>query len=187
MNAPVQVNHGRVFISYRREETAFAAGWLYDVLAEHFGKEQIFKDIDSIQLGDNWFKAITDAVGSCEVLLALIGERWLTVTDEAGRRRLDSQEDWVRVEIETALERDISVIPIVVEGAQLPRPDQLPPTLVRLVQRQALEISPRGFSACAPSCRSRSIRRSLAAESSTRWARDCSSSRTRWTLSCWRR
>jgi isoamylase len=145
MTAPMQNTPGRIFISYRREETAFAAGWLFDVLAEHFDREQIFKDIDSIQLGDNWFKAITDAVRSCDVLLALIGERWLTVTDDAGRRRLDSQEDWVRVEIETALERNISVIPIVVERAKLPRADQLPPTLAGLVQRQVLEISPRRF------------------------------------------
>src|SRR5580698_6544125 len=135
----------RIFISYRREETAFAAGWLYDILDDRFGEELIFKDIDSIRFGDNWFKAITEAVRSCEVLLALIGERWLTVTDQAGRRRLDNQEDWVRVEIETALERDIRIIPIVVEGAQLPSADQLPPSLVGLVQRQALEISPRRF------------------------------------------
>src|SRR5215212_5461233 len=67
----------RIFISYRREETAYAAGWLFDRLAERFGADQIFKDVDSIELGDDFVETINEAVGATDVLLALIGKRWL--------------------------------------------------------------------------------------------------------------
>jgi hypothetical protein len=135
---------GRVFISYRREETAYAAGWLYDRLANRYGG-QVFKDVDSIQLGDDFVEVITRAVGSCDVLLALIGDQWLAITDAHGRRRLDDPEDFVRLEVEAALTRNVRVIPILVEGAGLPRADELPPSLAGLVRRQALELSPARF------------------------------------------
>jgi len=135
---------GRIFISYRREETAYPAGWLYDRLANRYGG-QVFKDVDSIQLGDDFVEVITRAVGSCDVLLALIGDRWLTTTDPDGRRRLEDPDDFVRLEIEAALTRNVRVIPILVEGARLPRADELPPSLARLVRRQALELSPARF------------------------------------------
>jgi TIR domain len=136
---------GRIFISYRREETAYPAGWLYDRLAEHFGADQVFKDVDSIQLGDDFVEVITRAVGSCDVLLALIGEEWLTITDAHGRRRLDNPDDFVRLEIEAALSRRVRVIPILVDGARMPRADELPDSLAALVRRQALELSPVRF------------------------------------------
>jgi hypothetical protein len=136
---------GRIFISYRREETAYPAGWLFDKLAERFGEGQIFKDIDSIEPGDDFVDTITAAVGSCDVLLALIGNRWLTITDAAGTRRLDDPNDFVRVEVEAALSRNVRVIPVLVEGASPPRGDQLPATLAGLVRRQALELSPSRF------------------------------------------
>jgi hypothetical protein len=135
---------GRVFISYRREETAYPAGWLYDRLANRYGG-QVFKDVDSIQLGDDFVEVITRAVGSCDVLLALIGDQWLAITDARGRRRLDDPGDFVRLEIEAALTRNVRVIPILVEGARLPRADELPPSLAGLVRRQALELSPARF------------------------------------------
>jgi TIR domain len=136
---------GRIFISYRREETAYAAGWLYDRLADHYGRSQVFKDVDSIQLGDDFVEVITAAVGSCDVLLALIGREWLTIIDERGRRRLDNPDDFVRLEIEAALARRVRVIPILVDGARIPRADELPDSLARLVRRQALELSPSRF------------------------------------------
>jgi YVTN family beta-propeller protein len=136
---------GRIFISYRREETAYPAGWLFDRLAEHFGSGQVFKDVDSIELGDDFVEVITTAVGSCDVLLALIGDQWLTITDEHGRRRLDNPDDFVRLEIEAALVRKVRVIPILVDGARMPRADELPDSLARLVRRQALELSPNRF------------------------------------------
>jgi YVTN family beta-propeller protein len=145
MMAPPPAAPGRVFISYRREETAYAAGWLFDRLADHLGRDQVFKDVDSIQLGDDFVEVITRAVGSCDVLLALIGDEWLTITDEHGRRRLDNPEDFVRLEIEAALTRKVRVIPILVDEARMPRTDELPDSLARLVRRQALELSPSRF------------------------------------------
>jgi len=88
---------------------------------------------------------ITAAVGSCNVLLAVIGKQWLTITDDQGLRRLDNPDDYVRLEIEAALARNIRVIPILVEGAQMPRADQLPTSLAKLARRNALEVSPNRF------------------------------------------
>jgi ABC-type amino acid transport substrate-binding protein len=145
MAASPPVVPGRIFISYRREETAYPAGWLFDRLADHFRGGQVFKDVDSIQLGDDFVEVITRAVGSCDVLLTLIGEQWVTIADEQGRRRLDSPDDFVRLEIEAALTRKVRVIPILVDGARMPKADELPPSLAALVRRQALELSPNRF------------------------------------------
>jgi ABC-type amino acid transport substrate-binding protein len=135
----------RIFISYRRDDTAYPAGWLFDRLAAHFRDGQVFKDVDSIELGDDFVEVITRAVGSCDVLLALIGNQWLTVTDDDGRRRLDNPDDFVRLELEAALTRNIRVIPILIDEASMPRADELPPSLAGLVRRQALELSPNRF------------------------------------------
>jgi hypothetical protein len=136
---------GRIFISYRREEAAYPAGWLYDRLVEHYGAEQVFKDVDSIRLGADFVDSITAAVGACDVLLALIGDEWLTCTDEGGQRRLDDPSDFVRLEIEAALSRDVLVIPILIDAAVMPTPGELPSSMSRLVRRQALELSPTRF------------------------------------------
>jgi TIR domain len=136
---------GRIFISYRRQETAWPAGRLYDVLVEHFPAEQVFKDVDNIEPGEDFVERITAAVGSCDVLLALIGPQWLTMADENGQRRLDNAEDYVRLELETALTRKIRVIPILVDEARIPRANELPPTLAPLVRRNAVEINPITF------------------------------------------
>jgi len=136
---------GRIFISYRREETAYPAGWLFDRLAGRYGDGQVFKDVDSIQLGDDFVEVITRAVGLCDVLLVLIGNEWLTITDAHGRRRLDNPDDFVRLEIEAALTRNVRVIPILVDEARMPRADELPDSLARLVRRQALDLSPARF------------------------------------------
>ncbi len=147
MTASTGTTSGRIFMSYRREETAYPAAWLFDRLASHFGRDQIFKDVDSIELGDDFVEVITTAVGSCEVLLALIGTRWLTITDQDGHRRLDNPGDFVRLEIEAALTRNVRVIPILVDEARMPRADELPASLARLARRQALELSPGRFDA----------------------------------------
>ena len=147
MAEPTPAAPGRIFISYRREDTDFPAGWLYERLADHFDGGQVFKDVDSIQLGDDFVEVITTAVGSCDVLLAVIGDRWLTITDEDGKRRLDNSDDFVRLEIEAALAREIRVIPILVDGARIPRAEELPASLARLARRQALELSPTRFDA----------------------------------------
>jgi hypothetical protein len=136
---------GRIFISYRRQETAWPAGRLYDVLVDHFPAEQVFKDVDNIEPGEDFVERITTAVGSCDVLLALIGPDWLTITDEDGQRRLDDPEDYVRLEIEAALKRKIRVIPILVDEAPMPRVNELPATLAPLIRRNAVEINPLTF------------------------------------------
>ncbi len=141
MTASTPEAQGRIFISYRRQDAAYPAGWLFDRLAAQFGEDQVFKDVDSLQL------VITAAVGSCDVLLALIGTQWLTVTDEQGQRRLDNPDDFVRLEVEAALARNIRVIPVLVEGARMPRADQLPASLAKLARRNALELSPDRFAA----------------------------------------
>jgi len=135
----------RIFISYRRQETAYAAGWLFDRLAERFGPDQIFKDVDSIELGEDFVQEINRAVGSTDVLLALIGDRWLTITDDEGVRRLDHPDDFVRIEIEAALSREVRIIPILIDGATMPSAAELPRSLAPLAHRQALELSPSRF------------------------------------------
>ena len=91
-----------------------------DRLADHYGGGQVFKDVDSIEVGDDFVEVINGAVGSCDVLLALIGEDWLSITDAHGRRRLDDPHDFVRLEIEAALARNVRVIPILVDGPGCP-------------------------------------------------------------------
>jgi hypothetical protein len=135
---------GRIFMSYRRDDTGFPAAWLFAELAGHFGRDQVFKDVDSIELGDDFVEVITEAVGSCDVLLALIGRQWLAIADPDGRRRLDKPDDFVRLEIEAALTRNVRVIPILIE-APMPRADELPASLAKLARRQALELSSHRF------------------------------------------
>ena len=137
---------GRVFISYRRQETAWPARQLHDVLAAELGADRIFKDVDDIEPGDDFVEQIQSAVGSCQVLLALIGPQWLTVTDAKGARRIDDPADFVRLEVETALSRDdVRVIPILVDHAKMPTAEELPAGLAALTRRQAVEINPVSF------------------------------------------
>jgi hypothetical protein len=147
MAGSIPASQGRIFISYRRQDTDFPAGWLYERLANHFSGAQVFKDVDSIELGDDFGEMIAAAVGSCDVLLAVIGEQWLAVTDEDGRRRLDDPNDFVRLEIEAALSRKVRVIPILVDRARMPWAEELPASLARLTRRQALQLSPSRFDA----------------------------------------
>jgi hypothetical protein len=136
---------GRIFMSYRRDDTDYPAAWLFTELVRHFDRDQVFKDVDSIELGDDFVEVITRAVASCDVLLALIGRRWLTIAGRDGRRRLDNADDFVRLEIEAALTRNVRVIPILVEAAQMPRADELPTSLAKLARLQALELSSSRF------------------------------------------
>ena len=112
---------------------------------EHLGVGQVFKDVDSIQPGDDFVEEITTAIGSCAALLAVIGPRWLTVTSADGHRRLDDPADFVRLEIEAAFARNVRVIPVLVEGARIPGIAELPASMAQLARRQALELSPSRF------------------------------------------
>ena len=130
----------RVFISYRRGETTIYAGRLFDSLCSRLGDELVFMDVDAIEPGADFVEYIEREVGSCEVLIALIGRDWIDTRDADGRRRLEDPDDWVRVELRTGLNRDIRVIPVLVQGARMPRSDELPDDLARLARRNALEI-----------------------------------------------
>jgi glycerophosphoryl diester phosphodiesterase len=137
---------GRVFISYRRQDAAWPARQLYDVLVAELGAKRVFKDVDDIEPGDDFVEQLQSAVGSCDVLLALIGPQWLTITDAKGTRRLDDPGDFVRIEVETALNRDdVRVIPILVDNARMPTPEELPQGLAALSRRQAVKIDPTNF------------------------------------------
>ena len=131
----------RVFISYRREDTSGQAGRLYDALAKQFGQDNVFMDVDTIDIGVEFKDAIESAVASCDVLFAMIGPRWLTVADSRGERRLSRADDYVRLEIETALVRNIRVVPALVGGAIMPAAEDLPGTLEPLARRNALEMA----------------------------------------------
>jgi uncharacterized membrane protein YeaQ/YmgE (transglycosylase-associated protein family) len=130
-----------IFLSYRRDDTGGYAVGLSDRLRYRFGREYVFMDIDTIELGLDFVEAIDRAVGSCDVLLALIGPEWLQSTDAQGRRRLDNPTDVVRLEIATALARNIRVIPVLVDSARMPSAEELPAPLQPLARRNALEIS----------------------------------------------
>jgi hypothetical protein len=133
---------GRVFISYRREDAAPAAGWLFDRLTAHFGPQQVVKDVDLHQPGRHAAEAIAAAVASCDALVVLIGRQWLTAAGPDGVRRLSDPGDCVRLEIEAAMARDIQVIPVLVNGADLPQAGALPPSLAGLAREDELELSP---------------------------------------------
>lgn len=132
---------GQIFISYRRDDSSGWTGRLCDHLSNHFPSNQIFIDVDSVELGEDFVKLIEKTVGSCDVLIAVIGKLWITSCDHEGQRRLDNPEDFVRLEIATALKRDIRVIPVLVDGAAVPRPGDLPDDLKGLIRRNALQLS----------------------------------------------
>jgi len=133
-----------IFINYRREDSAGHAGRLLDHLRGRF-PGRVFMDIDTIEPGIDFVEVIEQAVGCCEVLIVLIGHDWLDARDADGRRRLDNPSDFVRLEIAAALERAIRVIPVLVKGATMPRPEDLPPDLVKLTRRNAIELSDARF------------------------------------------
>jgi hypothetical protein len=131
---------GGVFISYRREDAAPYARLLQHELRARFPEAQVFVDVDSIEPGSDFSEEIRRAVGSCSVLLALIGREWLTLADDEGLRRLDDPNDYVRLEIQTALDRGVRVVPVLVDNAQAPRHQQLPAPLGKLARLHAVEL-----------------------------------------------
>jgi hypothetical protein len=129
-----------IFVNYRRDDSAGHAGRLFDRLEGRF-PGRVFMDVDTIEPGIDFKDVIDQAVGCCEVLIVVIGREWLHLKDATGQRRLDNPNDFVRMEIGTALDRHIRVIPVLVEGAAMPRPEELPPDLVKLTRRNAIELS----------------------------------------------
>ena len=132
----------RIFISYRRADSADITGRLYDRLTGHFGKSAVFKDVDSIPPGIDFKEHLEKAVGKCKVFLAVIGGQWLESSDSMQNNRLQDPRDFVRIEMEAALNRNILFIPLLVRGASMPPEEKLPLSLQKLVYRNALPIRP---------------------------------------------
>jgi len=133
----------RIFISYRRDDSIGYAGRLQGDLSRRYSDEHVFRDIE-IPPGADFGEYITSLVDKCNIVLAVIGPRWLDARDREGQRRLDDPQDWVRLEIERALARDgVEVIPVLVDGAKLPPRDELPASLLGLRRRNAFELSDR--------------------------------------------
>jgi hypothetical protein len=133
----------RIFISYRREDSRGYAGRLQGDLSRRYTSEAVFRDIE-IPPGVDFAQHINSLIDHCNVVLVIIGNGWLDARDSNGNRRLEKDEDWVRLEIERALARsNVEVIPVLVDGARLPPRDELPPSLAPLRRLNAFELSDR--------------------------------------------
>lgn len=136
----------RIFISYRRADSAGYAGRLQEYLAAVFGDSNVFMDIDNIPPGVDFVREIERAIQHCDVVLVLIGPHWATITNGGGQRRLADPNDFVRLEVATALARpNVRVIPVLVNGARVPSSSDLPPDLHALVRRNAIELTNERF------------------------------------------
>ncbi len=130
----------KVFISYRRTDTGYLASMLAGKLSEEFGPDSVFFDVDNIPLGVDFRRHLDDAVAGCDVLLALVGDQWLTTVDSNGKRRLDDKNDFNRIEIESALTRGIPVVPVLAGHAKMPSETDLPESLREFAYRNASEL-----------------------------------------------
>ncbi|MGA9465205.1 MAG: TIR domain-containing protein [Terracidiphilus sp.] len=128
-------------MNYRRNDSEGEAGRLFDDLVLNFSDESVFMDVAAIEPGRDFRKAIDQSVANCSVLLAIVGLEWLEAKDAAGGRRLDDPNDFVRIELASALRRDIPVVPVLVRGARMPRVEQLPDDLKELAYRNAVELT----------------------------------------------
>jgi TIR domain len=137
---PTETPEFGVFVSYRRDDSQWAAGRIKDWVSRALGERSVFRDSDSIRAGEDFRKKIDTAVGRCKVMLALIGSTWLHQSDASGRRRLDSEGDWVRIEIESALQRHRVVIPVLLDGAKMPEAASLPESLRELAFLHAYAV-----------------------------------------------
>jgi hypothetical protein len=132
----------RVFICYRRHGAASGyGGRIAERLIAHFGPETCFRDIDSLESGVDFMRAIADAIRGCKAMIVVIGSDWLTQKTLQGRRKLEEPADFVRNELCAALRAEMRIIPVLVGGAQMPLAEQLPDPLTALARRQAHELS----------------------------------------------
>jgi tetratricopeptide (TPR) repeat protein len=138
---------GGVFISYRREDASGFARAICDRLAQRLDRKNVFFDVDNIEPGVDFVDVLTERVGACDALVAVIGKRWISSSDENNRRRLDDPNDLMRIEIEAALTRGVRVIPVLVDGARMPKREDLPESLTKLARRNGIAISHDRFDA----------------------------------------
>jgi hypothetical protein len=132
---------GGIFLSYRRADDPAFAGRLYDRLKARFCRDRVFMDVDTIELGVDFVEELNTALSQCAALIAVIGPRWLAATNPFGQRRLHDPDDFVRLEIEHALQRNVRVIPVLVDSTPMPRRQDLPESLAPLVRRNGQTIT----------------------------------------------
>jgi len=138
---------GKIFINYRRGDEPGFTHALLGRLEQAFPAERLFIDVDNIPPGEDFVRALESQVAQCDALLAVIGNGWLDATDESGSRRLDDPNDFVRIEIESALKQGKRVIPVLVHEARMPRPDELPEAIRPLATRNAVRLTHERFRA----------------------------------------
>jgi TIR domain/GYF domain 2 len=132
---------GTVFVSYRRDDSAAWAGRIYERLAQDLDKRRIFMDVDNIAPGHDFIDVLDEKVADSDIFLCVIGPNWVTASNQRGIRRLDDPNDFVRIEVESALRHGKLVVPVLVDGAPMPKADELPPNLHPLLRRNAVEVS----------------------------------------------
>lgn len=137
----------KIFINYRKDDSPWNSLALYQELIRHFGKDNIFKDFNTILPGADFVESIEEALKSCDVLLVLISESWANIKDKNGNLRINNDDDFVRIEIATALKQNIKVIPVLFDNAVLPHASELPEDLKNLSRRQSIEIDKTRFEA----------------------------------------
>ena len=133
-------NQKTIFLSYRREDSRTITGRICDRLTSHFGREAVFRDVDSIPAGIDFRSKIREMIDKADLLIAVVGPRWLDARNQHGERRLDQTEDFVRLEIESAMARGMPVIPVLVENANMPSADELPDSMAQFAYHNALPI-----------------------------------------------
>lgn len=138
---------GKIFISYRRSDSSKDARAVYERLCREFGEQKVFIDLEGIAPGDDFVELLEHNLDGCEVLVAVIGPGWASARSEQGALRLLEPDDFVRIELRTALGRGIKVFPVLVDGAPPLRAEQLPEDLQALVRRQAVALDYRRFDA----------------------------------------
>lgn len=129
-----------IFISYRREDSASISGRIFESLEQYFGQGTVFKDVDSIPIGVPFPQYLESVLAQCAVMLVIIGKRWLDTTDANGQRRLDAAGDFVRLELETAIRRNITIVPVYVEGAFPPSTEALPQSLRPIAAQNGMPV-----------------------------------------------
>ncbi|HEY4011930.1 MAG TPA: TIR domain-containing protein [Polyangiaceae bacterium] len=135
----------KIFLCYRRQDSAGFAGRIFDHVSRRFGSDAVFRDVNAIEGGADFVDAIHTAVGDCGAFILVIGPGWLHAVDANGRRRLDDPQDYVRAEVQSALVRGVRVIPALVDGARMPTPEELPPEISAVARRHAVELADARF------------------------------------------
>lgn len=135
----------RLFVSYRIDDSVYAAAAIADRLTQVFGAENVFRDRDALALGEIYPKKIRRALERCDTVLAVVGPSWLEVRDSSGQRRLDNPQDWVRTELRMAFERGIPVVPVLLDDTPLPDPRRLPADIAALTVSTYWQVRHQSF------------------------------------------